>query len=632
MPDIQNDNPIVILDRSTYDNIVEEERIDDSMIYIVRETTDANPNILSLCLGNAIFSDVMDITADLENAGILVKRNANGFYYFDDSNSVDDTVSADGPTADTYQVPNKLFLVYVTEDEETEAGFYTVIAYLKEEHLFVDCCGHTSGGGGGGEQNVIVVDGADFPQYGAVNNYVYIVPQTKKIGVYDSANSTFKELFVAVGENMQGKSQSIASTFYTESFTGGTHAERFNDYTNNLVKGNYSHSGGTHAYAKGNNSFAFGGSQSNWTVAEGNNSFAFGGGSAIGVNSLVFNGQDVGNSRQGSAVGAGSIAMFGGTASGAYSFAHGCDSGTIDATGKCSFAFGDGLTHSYGICSFAFGDNVAAESNYSISMGKNIANTWNSFVVGEGLMATTNNQTVFGKYNLNAESADAGAIFVIGNGTSTTRNNALAIFPNSDIKGYGNISLPNGLLQDSQSNFSSPKRAIITSSNFVLNNNSIVFGCLPPTSYICTASDALLFDDQVLIDYTTLEINSVEVQSVTHCYSDTGFPNGTMSLQSPTPAGYSVLIVFKKGSSISTASALMPNFTSANHMKQIHLLNPDIDISSFDIIHIMLFASGFSEFSDSSQEPTGHTGLPNHRYPQICAVVSGFAYTPQPTS
>jgi hypothetical protein len=54
---------------------------------------------------------------------------------------------------------------------------------------------------------------------------------------------------------------------------------------------------------------------------------------------------------------------------------------------------------------------------------------------------------------------------------------------------------------------------------------------------------------------------------------------------------YTSVITFKKSSSVSDALDLMGNFT-ANNASKIYLINPNIDISSADIVSIFLFYDG----------------------------------------
>ena len=64
---------------------------------------------------------------------------------------------------------------------------------------------------------------------------------------------------------------------------------------------------------------------------------------------------------------------------------------------------------------------------------------------------------------------------------------------------------------------------------------------------------------------------------------------------------YCSTIVFRRSTQAITASSLMTNFTAVDGSK-IYLMNPDIEITSFDIINIFLFYDGF----------------------HLCAIVSGY--------
>lgn len=64
---------------------------------------------------------------------------------------------------------------------------------------------------------------------------------------------------------------------------------------------------------------------------------------------------------------------------------------------------------------------------------------------------------------------------------------------------------------------------------------------------------------------------------------------------------YCSTIVFRRSTQAITASSLMTNFTAVDGSK-IYLMNPDIEITTFDIINIFLFYDGF----------------------HLCAIVSGY--------
>lgn len=65
--------------------------------------------------------------------------------------------------------------------------------------------------------------------------------------------------------------------------------------------------------------------------------------------------------------------------------------------------------------------------------------------------------------------------------------------------------------------------------------------------------------------------------------------------------GYNSVIIFKKDASITSVEDILTNFTAVDSTK-IYLLNKDLDISTYDILHVMLFNDGFN----------------------ICAIVAGY--------
>lgn len=64
---------------------------------------------------------------------------------------------------------------------------------------------------------------------------------------------------------------------------------------------------------------------------------------------------------------------------------------------------------------------------------------------------------------------------------------------------------------------------------------------------------------------------------------------------------YLSVIIFKKSNSLNDVTKVMPNFSLTGSNK-IYLMNPDIDISSYTVIHLMLYYDGFN----------------------MCAIVTGY--------
>ena len=120
--------------------------------------------------------------------------------------------------------------------------------------------------------------------------------------------------------------------------------------------------------------------------------------------------------------------------------------------------------------------------------------------------------------------------------------------------------------------------------------------CLPANGY-----EVLISNDAT--DYA--EIADIEISDVS-----------TMRVGASTTSrsnDYSCTYIFRKAAATTTAEALMPNFTSTNETEttvsdeppKINLLNPDLDISAFNVIHIFIFYDGIS----------------------MCAIVGGYNHT-----
>lgn len=116
---------------------------------------------------------------------------------------------------------------------------------------------------------------------------------------------------------------------------------------------------------------------------------------------------------------------------------------STEATGKASYAGGyhsstnkdyahaEGFsTRAEGVGAFSIGSNSAAEGNFS-------------FAQGSDTRASSANQAAFGKYNIE-DTQDIYA-FLIGNGTSNTRSNALSLDWSGNLEVAGNVTAGNGL-------------------------------------------------------------------------------------------------------------------------------------------------------------------------------------------
>lgn len=72
----------------------------------------------------------------------------------------------------------------------------------------------------------------------------------------------------------------------------------------------------------------------------------------------------------------------------------------------------------------------------------------------------------------------------------------------------------------------------------------------------------------------------------------------------PRSLDYLSVIIFKKSDNLTDVTKVMPNF-DATGTNKVYLMNPDIDISSYTVIHLMLYYDGF----------------------HMCAIVTGYQET-----
>lgn len=70
-------------------------------------------------------------------------------------------------------------------------------------------------------------------------------------------------------------------------------------------------------------------------------------------------------------------------------------------------------------------------------------------------------------------------------------------------------------------------------------------------------------------------------------------PSGTSTSGVSRSDDYLSIIIFKKSSSVSSITDLIPN-TNTSSQQRIYILNPDVDISGLDIIHFLIFYDGFN--------------------------------------
>lgn len=136
------------------------------------------------------------------------------------------------------------------------------------------------------------------------------------------------------------------------------------------------------------------------------------------------------------------------SASGVNAFAIG--TGTKATNANC-VALGDG-TQATGLRAFAGGSNSVASGQNAFSFGSTTtAAGFNTTAFGSGTVAQTASQLVIGKYNILDSVSKENNAFIIGNGTSDLRSNALTVDWNGNLKAAGSVettsvvlSSPNG--------------------------------------------------------------------------------------------------------------------------------------------------------------------------------------------
>lgn len=420
-----------ILTRENYDELSPKQSYD---IYLVQEESSESGKMVSMYVGESRIGDLLDITS-------------HGTY---DSSTNTYTFDSD------VEVPGKLFYLY---DEHYDT--YNLYIYKEDSDSFVSC--------GQPDHVHVYQQAADIPASKIIND-IYITTLDKQMFVYDGSQ-LISLLSSGVGESTVGKTMG--------GYTGGAGSERFNDYTNNISAGDYSHAEGT------------------------------------GTKSLGY------------------------------------------------------ASHSSGF----------------------------------GTVASESYQTAIGIYNAPTTAANSRSTsFVIGNGTSdSSRNNAI------EVTGTGNILLePSkvGTTPDDQLSLMGNVRAAtgakLASCRFnrtVQDNSAVTFSQMPfnGTEY------RIGVENNTIRAITFTSVTTMDGDPSPIAYGGLGTAAYAVSPALPIPGDYHCVLIYRKHSSITSASDLLTNFAddSAQH---IYLLNPSIDISEFTVIHILIYYDGIA----------------------MCAVVAGY--------
>lgn len=198
-------------------------------------------------------------------------------------------------------------------------------------------------------------------------------------------------------------------------------------------------------------------------------------------------------------------------------------------------------------------------------------------LIGDELTSFADNTVVIGRYN----DTDVNVIdprVVIASGTTGTgnRQNSIIIDGQNNIYVYGDTI--------STSNFTS------TASDISLVSD-MIGTTITPSSGVCHLTTLPSNNDETIINSSstvdTLQIDSLNVP----------LQGGTSTAVSNL-TDYCATIAFRKGVGMLSADTILTNFNpssvSQDPPPRIYLLNPDIDISDFTVIHLLLFYDGFN--------------------------------------
>lgn len=615
---------VYILSREVYDEKVDQSEINNGSIYLVSETTEENPQILSMYLGLAKQTDILDITPI-----------ANTWETPIDFTNLSDNYNI----PNDYQIPNKLFFykqdAVIDTSGETDIVLsdaqYRLIAWHEaidenDTSRFLDC--------GIPQTTVICPNGLPTTGQGVKNN-VYIVtkPGEKSLHIFDGTdyievlaggtlipdnltilvNPSTNEIH-GVGADMSGKSVMSGQT----EIIVGDGASIFNDYSNNVCIGEYSNVFGKNNAERAVASNAaktnacntiFGKNNSINSNAEDN--FVCGNGQMIACTNASCNTLLGNNTLTGATVKNNFIFGNNGNTSAsqpplASSSIQNCFIGgkanSVTSSLDTAFMFGEsnsvsGAGGSNIIFMFGYGNSFTSSSLKSvegcvvIGTGNTVQSTTyyqhngGCLVCGNGLQLIAHpGRTFLGSYNDTTTFVNNDPrVFCIGIGSSADRADGLRFLTNGILHvcaSNGNVVTENGIKLASTRT---------TDSTILADDSAYTFSILPNNG-----SEIILSNFYTIGDITITSTSNMTYESINQ-YGQWS------SLSKQTSGDYNSVIIFKKSSTKTTASELIENFTDSN-LPRIYLLNPDIDISNFTIIHILLFNDGFN----------------------ICAIVSGY--------
>lgn len=100
-------------------------------------------------------------------------------------------------------------------------------------------------------------------------------------------------------------------------------------------------------------------------------------------------------------------------------------------------------------------------------------------------------------------------------------------------------------------------------------------------------------DFDVQLDYLP-KSDTETIASLEHTIKSLEILNFRISELVDAPTDYSAVVILKRSTETETLEDLIVNSSVDYSGTKIHLMNPELDISTYDIIHLFLFFDGFS--------------------------------------
>lgn len=224
-------------------------------------------------------------------------------------------------------------------------------------------------------------------------------------------------------------------------------------------------------------------------------------------------------------------------------------------------------------------NNVVYGSQYSTMLGyhNTLNNHEHCHLIGDNLTSFADNTVVIGMYNDTVvDVIDPRVVIAAGSSGVGNTQNSMIIDGQNNIYVYGDTI--------STSNFTS------TASDISLVSN-MIGTTITPSSGVCHLDNLPSNNDETIINSSST-VDAIQIDSL-----DVPLQGGTSTAVSNL-TDYCSTVAFRKGTGMLSADTILTNFNpssvSQDPPPRIYLLNPDIDISDFTVIHLLLFYDGFN--------------------------------------